>query len=87
MSAYQAEQRSRLKAVLSPSVRRATGNSLPRPPTNTREASGLSRQLLPALDEPFLLKHCYVERPGDLCVCNISGAGLEVVVRVTVILY
>ena len=45
-----------------------------RPPTNTREASGTLRK---TLDESFLLKHCYVEKPSDLCVCNISGEALQ----------
>lgn len=45
-----------------------------RPPTNTREASGTLKK---TLDESFLLKHCYVEKPSDLCVCNISGEALQ----------
>ena len=75
ITAYQADQRRRLKAVLSTSVRGGieSGKAL-RPPTNTREASGILRK---TLDGSFLLKHCYVEKPSDLCVCNISGEGLQ----------
>ena len=75
ITAYQADQRRRLKAVLSTSVRGGIESEKAlRPPTNTREASGILRK---TLDGSFLLKHCYVEKPSDLCVCNISGEGLQ----------
>ena len=77
ITAYQADQKTRLRVVLSTSMRGgiASGTTI-RPPTNTREVSGAPRKMLDAV---FLLKHCYVEEPSDLCVCNISGEGLKVV--------
>lgn len=77
ITAYQLEQSRRLKAVVSSSVRdteSARARRAFRPPTNTREASGVPKMLL---GSSFLLKHCYVEQPSDLCVCNISGMGLR----------
>lgn len=77
ITAYQADQKTRLRVVLSTSMRGGieSGRTI-RPPTNTREVSGAPRKML---DRMFLLKHCYVEEPSDLCVCNVSGEGLKVV--------
>lgn len=73
--AYRADQRKHLRAVIVPLMtEHGTGSSILRPPTNTREASGVPRKVL---DRSFLLKHCYGQEPGDLCVCNVSGAGLQ----------
>jgi hypothetical protein len=80
--AYQADQRRHLQAVIVPLVkehaRGSRGSKILRPPTNTREASGVPRKVL---DRAFLLKHCYGREPGDLCVCNVSGKGLQDVCR------
>ena len=75
MTAYQAEQRSRLRAVfLSQHQRQEPGYShCVRPPTNTREASGAARRVL---DKAFLMRHCYVEQPTDLSDADISGVHL-----------
>ena len=79
MIAYQADQRRHLQAVIVPLVKEhARRSQILRPPTNTREASGVPRKVL---DKSFLLKHCYGQEPGDLCVCNISGKGLQDVSR------
>ena len=74
ITAYETDQRRRLRAVLSTSVRETESARVLRPPTNTREVSCAPRKVL---DGFFLLKHCYVEDPTDLCVCNISGEGLQ----------
>ena len=69
--AYQAEQRSRLRAVFfsqrSPGL---TPRSLLPPPTNTREPSGMTKR---HLDREFLMRHCFVEQPSDLSDADISG--------------
>lgn len=78
MIAYQADQRRHLEAVIVPLVtERVTrhGSKLLRPPTNTREASGVPGRKV--LDRSFLLSHCYGREPSDLCVCNISGVELQ----------
>ena len=77
MIAYQADQRRHLEAVIIPLVNERIarqGSKLLRPPTNTREASGVSRKVL---DKSFLLRHCYGREPSDLCVCNVSSAELQ----------
>lgn len=74
ISAYQTEQKKRLRAVLSTSARETKSAGTVNPPANTREVSGALKKIL---DGFFLLKHCYVEDPSDLCVCNISGVGLR----------
>ena len=77
--AYQADQRRHLQAVIVPLVKEhARESKILRPPTNTREASGVPRKVL---DRAFLLKHCYGQEPGDLCVCNVSGRELQDVSR------
>ena len=77
--AYQADQRRHLQAVIVPLVKeQARGSKILRPPTNTREASGVPR----VLDRAFLLKHCYGQEPSDLCVCNVSGKGLQDVSKI-----
>lgn len=77
VTAYQADQRRHLQAVIVPLVtERVTrqGSKILRPPTNTREASGVPRKVL---DREFLLRHCYGREPSDLCVCNVSGEELQ----------
>ena len=77
MIAYQADQRRHLQAVIVPLVNERIArqrSKLLRPPTNTREASGVSRKVL---DKAFLLRHCYGREPSDLCVCNVSSAELQ----------
>lgn len=87
VTAYQAEQRSRLRAVfLSQQQRVAYGQvwSHLRPPTNTREASGATRRVL---DREFLMRHCFVEHPTDLSDADISGVHQSSVRRASYILY
>lgn len=75
--AYQTDQRRHLQAVIVPLVAEHSihqGSKILRPPTNTREASGVPRKVL---DRSFLLKHCYGQEPGDLCVCNVSSNDLR----------
>ena len=77
MTAYQAEQRTRLRAVFfsqqqQQKKRRAGEGSwtLLSPPVNTREVSGVGRRVL---DREFLMRHCFVERPSDLSHADITG--------------
>lgn len=79
VTAYQAEQRSRLKAVFLSQQQPQKGGWASghlSPPANTREASGLPRRVL---DREFLQKHCFVNHPSDLSVADISGANLRAV--------
>lgn len=78
VTAYQAEQRSRLKTVfLSQHHERGHGSSGHlSPPANTREASGLLKK---TLDKGFLTRHCFVEQPTDLSDGDISGVHLKTV--------
>lgn len=78
VTAYQAEQRSRLKTVfLSQQHVQGQGSSgYLSPPANTREASGLLRK---TLDKRFLMRHCFVEQPTDLSDGDISGVHLRTV--------
>ena len=76
MTAYQADQRRYLRAVIVPLAKeQARRPKILRPPANTREASAAIQQKV--LDGAFLLKHCYGQEPSDLCVCNVSGKGLQ----------
>lgn len=72
MTAYQAEQRSRLRTVFlsQQQQQRLTYHTQLTPPTNTREASGVPRR---QLDKTFLMRHCFVEQPSDLSEADISG--------------
>ena len=76
MTAYQAEQRSRLRAVFhSQTYEKGWGKSrYLDPPTNTRDVSGAPRSVL---DRVFLMRHCYVEQPCDLSYCDICGVHLK----------
>ena len=81
ITAYRVEQKKRFKTILSSASPEASSNSsrIFRPPTNTREASGSIVSRRYTLNKSFLLSHCYVDEPSDLCVANISGVGLEYV--------
>ena len=70
VTAYQAQQRSRLRTVFLSQEPRLTGHTHLTPPTNTREASGVGRR---RLDRGFLTRHCFVEQPTDLSEADISG--------------
>ena len=74
ITAYQAEQRSHLKAVMISSKLDAQRSRVVGPPTNTREASHHARTVL---DRSFLLETCFVDAPGDLSVANVSGRELN----------
>ncbi len=75
ITAYKAEQTSRLKAVLKSSKPgKSERSKVTLPPANTREASSLPRSIL---DRPFLLLHCYAKCPSDLSVANISASKLK----------
>lgn len=80
MTAYKAEQRSRLRTVFlsqHQSQERGWGSSGHlSPPSNTREASGMPRRVL---DKRFLMRHCFVEQPTDLSDADISGVHLRTV--------
>lgn len=81
VTAYQAEQRSKLKTVFLTQHQSLHGGgwgSLGRlsPPANTREASGVPRK---KLDKIFLMRHCFVEQPTDLSDADISGVHLTTV--------
>ena len=76
MTAYQVEQRNRLRTVLRDHRQYHVPGSRSehlRPPTNTREASGGTRRVL---DKVFLMRHCFVEQPTDLSEGDISGVHL-----------
>lgn len=75
ITAYQAEQRKHLKAVITATRGEGSkGSKVVRPPTNTREASYVPPIVLNA---SFLLEHCCIESPGDLSDANISGKQLK----------
>lgn len=81
MTAYQAEQRSKLKTVFltqHQSLHDGGWGSLGHlsPPTNTREPSGVPKK---TLDKKFLMRHCFVEQPTDLSDADISGVHLTTV--------
>ena len=75
MTAYQAEQRRHLRAVLEQEGRGGPGSwGLLSPPLNTRETSGAPRRVL---NRVFLMRHCSVETPSDLSHADISGVHLK----------
>ena len=74
ITAYQAEQRRHLKAVMKSTKPGGQRSKMIYPPTNTREASSFLR---PSLNGLFLMLNCFVKSPGDLCVANISGKDLK----------
>ena len=79
MTAYQVEQRNRLRTVFRgyrQSHEAGSRYDLLRPPTNTREDSGATRRVL---DKAFLMRHCFVEQPTDLSDGDISGVDLTTV--------
>lgn len=78
VTAYQAEQRSKLKTVFLSQHQSLhnRGSGRLSPPTNTREASGLPKK---TLDKEFLMRHCFVEQPTDLSDGDISGMHLTTV--------
>ena len=86
--AYQAEQRTRLRAVFLRQQRQQKRQgerswALISPPTNTREASGVGRR---ALDRELLMRHCFVEQPSDLSHADITGLHLNKVYKNSVVL-
>ena len=79
MTAYQVEQRNRLRTVLRDHHQCDKVDSRfehLRPPTNTREASRGTRRVL---DKAFLMRHCFVEQPTDLSDGDVSGVHLTTV--------
>ena len=80
MTAYKVQQRDRLRTVFrSHRQRHEVGwgdSSDLRPPTNTREDSGVTKRML---DKAFLMRHCFVEQPTDLSDADISGVHLTTV--------
>ena len=79
VTAYQVEQRNRLRTVLrdhSQCHKIDSRSEHLRPPTNTREASGGTQRVL---DKAFLMRHCFVEQPTDLSDGDISGVHLTTV--------
>lgn len=73
ITAYQAEQKRHLQAVMLSSKFEERQSKVIGPPVNTREASCSRRAVL---DEQFLLENCYVCTPSDLSEANISGKAL-----------
>lgn len=73
ITAYQADQRRHLQAVMLSSKLEERSKSI-NAPANSREAS-CSRHAV--LDEQFLLENCYVFSPGDLIEANISSKELK----------
>lgn len=74
ITAYQADQRRHLQAVMLSSKLEARGSKVINAPANSREASCSQH---PVLDEQFLLENCYVFSPSDLSKANISSKELK----------
>lgn len=74
VTAYRAEQKRHLRAVLS-SCLRDTRSSKER--RKVQRTLSDSNDDAPVLDMRFLLHHCCITNPKDLCVCHISGMDLK----------
>eukprot|EP00731_Ephydatia_muelleri_P018176 Em0011g216a len=73
ITAYRAEQKRHLRAALSSCLYEAKSSNKRR--TASRSPSG-SKEGSQVLDTRFLLQHCCIKNPKDLCVCHINGMDL-----------